>query len=86
MFVPQEALNQAHLTSAMYRNGSERKWRRLVFEETEERIGGVFLAYGTPLKAVPSFSYLVKTLSSFEDDWPEVEQNLRRAGGNWYDR
>ena len=57
MFVPQEALNWAHPTSAMCRIGKERKSLRLVAEDTDEQMGRIFLAYGTPLTAVSSFRY-----------------------------
>ena len=33
--------------------------------------------------AFSSFRYLVQTLSSTGNDWPAVEQNLRRAHGKW---
>ena len=39
---------------------------------------GVFLDCGTPLTAVPLLRYLVQMLSSFDNNWPEVEQNLQR--------
>ena len=67
----------------MCRHGTERKRRRLVVEETEERMGRVFSAYGTPLTAVPSFKYLWRTFSYSDNDWPEVEQNLQRERGKW---
>ena len=73
MFVPQEALNWAQLTSGMCRRGTERKRRRIVVEETEEWTGRVLLAYGTPLKAVPLFKYLGQTLLSSNDDRSTVE-------------
>ena len=69
MFVPQEALNTAHPTSEMCRIGSERKRKRPVVAETEERIGRVFSAYEIPLKAVPLLKYLGRTFSSSNDDW-----------------
>ena len=39
--------------------------------------------YGTPLTEVPLFEYLEQTLSSSDDDWSSVEQNLWRAQGKW---
>ena len=83
MFVPHEALNWAHPTSAMYRRRTERKSRRLVIEETEKHMGEIFSEYGTPLMAVSSFRYLGLTLSSANDDCPVVERNLRRARVKW---
>ena len=79
MFVPQEALNRAHLTSAMFRRRTERKRQRLVVEETEELMGRVFLAYRTPLMTVSLFRCLGQTLLSSDNNWPAVEQNLRRV-------
>ena len=35
------------------------------------------------MTVVPSFSYLGRTVLSSDDDWSEVEQNLRRARGKW---
>ena len=43
----------------------------------------VFLEYGTPLTSVSSFRYLGKMLWSTENDWLEVELNLRRARRKW---
>ena len=42
-------------------------------------MGIVFSEYGTSLMAVPFFNYLGRTLLSSDNDWPAVEQNLRRA-------
>ena len=56
---------------------------RLMVEDTEKQKGRVFLAHGTLLTAVSLFWYLVKTLSSTDDDWPAVEWNLWRARGGW---
>ena len=55
----------------------------MVVEETEKQVGRVFSAYGTPLTAVCLFWYLGKTLSSTDDNWSEVEQNLWRERGKW---
>ena len=41
------------------------------------------MVYGTPLMAVSLFQYFGITLSSTNDDWPAVEQNLRRERGKW---
>ena len=83
MFVSQEALNQVQPTSAMWRCGAEKKLRRLVVVETEERMGRVFLEYGTLLMVVSSLRYLVRMLLSSIYDWPAVEWNLRRAQRKW---
>ena len=42
-------------------------------EETEEQMGRVLLAYGTPSTAVSSFCFLGETLSSADKNWPVVE-------------
>ena len=82
MFVPQEALNQAHPVSAMCRRGTRRKQRRLLVDYTEEQMGRVFPAYGTPLTVVSLFQYLLQKLLSTENDRTAVERNLRRERGN----
>ena len=51
--------------------------------DTVERMGRALSAYGMPLMEVTSFKYLVRILSSPNDDWVVVEQNLRRARGKW---
>ena len=51
----------------------ERKRRRMVVAEMEERMERVFLEYGTLMMAVPLFRYLRRTLLSSDDDWTEVE-------------
>ena len=43
----------------------------------------VFLAYGTPLEAVPYTNYLGQTLLSSDNNWLDVEQNLQRSWGKW---
>ena len=53
---PHEALNGAHQTSDICWSGSERNRRRVVVEDTEERIGRVLSEYGTPLTKVPSLN------------------------------
>ena len=45
-------------------------------------MGRVLLAYGTPPTAVSSFCFLGETLSSADDEWPAVQQNLCGAQGN----
>ena len=58
MFVPQEALNSAHQTSAMCQCGLERKRWGLVIVEMEERMGIFVSVYEAPLMELPSFNYL----------------------------
>ena len=41
------------------------------------------MAYGTPLTEVSLFSYMGRMLSSSNDNWLAVEQNLRMARGKW---
>ena len=57
----------------------ERKQGRLMVEETEDQMGRVFLVYGTPLTALSSFWNLGQMLSSTDENWSAVEQNLQRA-------
>ena len=44
---------------------------------------GVFSEYVTRLIPVTYFKYLVQMLSSFNNNWPEIEYNLQRAWGKW---
>ena len=44
-------------------------------------MGRVFSAYGTTLTEDPLFKYLVRSLSSSNNDWSAVEQNIWRAWG-----
>ena len=44
------------------------------FGDMAKRLARVFLVYGTLLTEVPSFKLLGRTLSSSNDNWPEVEQ------------
>ena len=55
----------------------------MVVEEMEDQMGRVFLAYVTLLTAVYLFWYMGLMLLSTNNDWPMVEQNLRRVRGNW---
>ena len=45
--------------------------------------GGGFLVYGTLLIAVPYFKYLGRILLSSNNNWPALEQNLRRSRRKW---
>ena len=40
-------------------------------------------AYGIPLVPVSSFKYLGRVMLASDDDWPAVEQNLRREQQKW---
>ena len=51
----------------------------MVVEDKEEIIGRVLLAYGTHLTEVSSFRYLRLKFLSFDNNWTEVERNLRGA-------
>ena len=55
----------------------------MVVEDIEDQMVRVFFAYETLLRAVYLFQYLGQTLSSTDDDWPAVEQNLWRDHKNW---
>ena len=57
----------------MCRCRTERKRRRLVIEKTEDQMGKVFSAYGTPLTAAYLFCYLGQTVLSNDEDWLAVE-------------
>ena len=46
-------------------------------------MGRVFLAYRTPLTTVSLFRCLGQTLLSSDNNWPAVEQNLRRVQVKW---
>ena len=52
-------------------------------KETQEQMGRVFLAYGTPQTVVSLFCYLGQALLSTNDYLPAVECNIRRAQGKW---
>ena len=41
------------------------------------------MAYDTPLTAFPLFKNLVQMVSSSDENWPMVQQNLQRARGKW---
>ena len=46
-------------------------------------MGGVLSAYGIPLTVVSVFRYMGRMLSSTNNDWPDMERNLRRVQGKW---
>ena len=39
-------------------------------------------AYGTQMRAVTEFKYLVRVLTNTDDDWPAVAGNIRKARAN----
>ena len=81
MLVPWRALNGRHKDTAMCRNGSERKRRRLAEAEIRESTEMAFEAYGEQLESVPRFTYLGRVMTAGDDDWPAVAGNLKRRGG-----
>ena len=83
MFVPQKALNNRHLTKALYRQVMDRKWRRLEEEEAREGPERAIIAYGVPLSRVTSFKYLGIVLVEEDDDWPEVVRNFCCSRQEW---
>ena len=83
MCVPQKSLNSRHLTTAFYRQGMERMWRRL--DEGKARVGteGSLTAYGPPLNQVTSFKYLGQVLVEEYDGWLVMVCKLRRDRQKW---
>ena len=77
------ALNGRHLGTNQCRTGAERKIRRLAAAEGEAATERAFNAYGRRMDSVRDFRYLVRTLTSTDDDWPAVARNLQRARTTW---
>ena len=48
-------------------------------------MGWVFSVCGKSMTVIPYFGYLGQTLLSSDDNWVEVEQNIRRSLGNGYE-
>ena len=42
-----------------------------------------FQAYGSPLEMVTYFEYFGQILTAFDDDWPAVVRNIRKARKIW---
>ena len=80
---PLDVIYECFTYAYMRRSGSERKRQRLLVTEKEERMGRVFLAYGTLLTEVNLLKYLGRMFSSFDENRLAVEQNLRRLQINW---
>ena len=79
MLVPWRTLNGKHQDTAMCRSGVERNRQRLAETELRESTEMAFEAYGKQLEAVPSFKYLGRIMTAWEDDWPAVAVNLVKA-------
>ena len=58
MFVPREALNHRHPTTALYAQGTEQKTQIMAEEEARAGVGVSFWVFGYPLETVTSFEYL----------------------------
>ena len=67
----------------MCRSGAERKRRRLADIELRESTEIAFEAYDKQLEAVPSFKYLGRIITVWDDDRPEVTGNLMKVRKSW---
>ena len=83
MLVPWQSLNGRHKATAMCRSGAERKRRRLAEAEVRESAEMAFEVYGKHFQSVPSFKYLVRTLTAGGNDWLLVAGNMGKARKSW---
>ena len=67
----------------MCAKGAERKRRRRVEEEYHTIMEVAFQYYGRPLEVVTSFKCLGRVLTEFDNNWPALVNNLRRARKKW---
>ena len=58
--------------------GEERKRKRISEYESREGYALTFKAYGHSLSMVYSSVYLGKTLTTVDNEWPDVITNLRK--------
>ena len=52
-------------------------------DEMRERSERAFQAYEKPLENVTEFNYLVRAMTSGDDNWPAVAGNLQKARKSW---
>ena len=83
MFIPYKALNRGHQRSAYCREGADRKRQRHANEDIRRASEVVFTARGTPLESVQTFVYLGRPLSCFDNDWPALYRNVKKARQRW---
>ena len=83
MFVPWEALNKGHQTTATCRRGAERKRARLAITYARRAEEVEFTAKGELLESVKVFRYLGRPLSCYDNDWPALHWNLAKARKRW---
>ena len=83
MLVMWRYLNGLHKSTSYCKKGVEHKKRRLTEEEARAVTSRAFSAYGRPVEMVPSLKYLGRVLSTADDDWLEVVQNLAKARTVW---
>ena len=83
MLVPCFTLNGRHPATTQCARGAEWKRRRLAEEELRESTERAFEAYGSPLKILTAFRYLVQVMTAGDDEWPAVVGNLQRESKSW---
>ena len=81
--MPHKSLDVRHLTTALCRQGMEKKWYSLTEEEAREGAEKSPTVYGVPLSQVTSFKYLGRVLAAEYDYWSALVRNLRRARQKW---
>ena len=83
IFVPWEALNHFHPTTALFARGADRKRRKLVEDEAWAVAYMEFQEYVRPLETVISFKYLGRLLTATDNYCPSVISNLHKVCKIW---
>jgi len=83
MHVSWQALNSGHFNTAYCREGAARTRQRSAIHEARLAREVVFTVKGDALESVSLFRYLGRPLSSFDEDWPAVYHNLKKARKRW---
>jgi hypothetical protein len=83
MHVPATALARGRAATLLCRQGHVLQLKRAAEEDIRKAREVVFSVLGVPLESVSKFLYLGRQLSSKDDDWPDVVNNLAKARKRW---
>ena len=82
MFVTYMTLKGKHQATEMCIKGEDNKLKRLREEEAHASTS-VFQAYSIPMLTVTAFKYLGWVLTTYDDESPEVDANIRKDLSRW---
>ena len=83
MFVTKAAIQRGHCQTDLCRKGTKLHRKRLKSETMDRAKEVKFSILNQYIEHVEEFTYLGRKLSSNDNDWPALQQNVTKARGRW---